>query len=1078
MEQIPVIQSQIIPPSVKELHLRRASLHKKLAAISRYPLTIVHAGAGYGKTTALTLFVHDICPTACWYTVSPNDDTLAQFLTKIVYAIRRECPTFGKGLLSELSPMPNKEKRSVLVSLFINDLIKQEQDIMLVLDEFHHIQSADIDSWLTHVLEYIPENFRLILSCRTKPKWSLLTSFKVKGELNIIGQESLVLSKDDMEHLLVDMMEFPIETDQLEALYRLTEGWPIAFGMLADHMYQGSEVATILENRHDNLQELYDFVKLEIFSKQSVDVQQFLLQTSIVDRLSPMICNALLGMDDAEAKLDDLFNQNMFIEKLADNYYRYHTLFHEFLVEQLRSSDLARFYSLHGRAAKLYEQQDVEKAVYHYAKLNQYEPVARIISDYGSSMLKSGKLQALSKYVSLLPATLKDQYTILWFYEGEVNRFRSAYDEAEHCYNRAIRIGEQKDDTYLTSLALEGVARIYLDTIQPDRAEWVLQRAIHLKENTNTSKQEEAGLYQLLAENLLNNGQAGRAEKWYKRAEALHLPVEDGNLQARIYLRTGRLEKSRDVLLRRKNSQTHDNTKHLAEAHRETDILLALIEVIRGNAEESKAYAQTGINLGMNMESPFVEACGWMRMGHAVQLIDRYESILAEKCYHTALSIMEKIHVSRGKAEPYMGLCLLYGANRQYEKAIEAGQKGLYETEKVKDLWLSSLIQLCMAIASIYNEKYDLAIETLLQVKKQLEQCGDRYSRMVTAFWLAYVAYETDDESTFEKEMRDCIKEIQAGNYEFFLKQRTIFGPQDLQNFAPMLLKAQNINIHRPFVTKIISELELENVENHPGYTLKIQTLGRLRLWLGNQIIEEGNWQREKAKELFEFFITNRNKMILKEEIYQELWPDQDVTAANQSFKVALNALLKTLEPNRKARSESFFIRRSGSLYGINDSSAYQLDTITFEEWIMEGLQEQEPSQAKELLERGLLLYKGNYLPNRRFDNWCINERERLHVIYLRAAEKMAQVSVRLYEFDNCIHWCHKILREDDTWEEAYRLLMYSYYQKNNRPQSIKWYRKCKEVLNKELGVKPMGPTNDMYHMIVDSDDDYNRFKA
>ncbi|WP_113930255.1 hypothetical protein [Bacillus sp. P14.5] len=87
--------------------------------------------------------------------------------------------------------------------------------------------------------------------------------------------------------------------------------------------------------------------------------------------------------------------------------------------------------------------------------------------------------------------------------------------------------------------------------------------------------------------------------------------------------------------------------------------------------------------------------------------------------------------------------------------------------------------------------------------------------------------------------------------------------------------------------------------------------------------------------------------MIDREEIFREIWPGQDEDAANRSFKVSLNSLLKTIEPHRKAREESYFIRRNGSFYGINPDAVFQLDTILFEEWVTEGLTEKDPFQAK-----------------------------------------------------------------------------------------------------------------------------------
>ena len=904
----------------------------------------------------------------------------------------------------------------------------------------------------------------VVISSRTKPAWGILTSLKVKGELLEITQKDLILSVEEVEHLLQDIYEITINKEELGRIHQLTEGWAIAVHMLVGSLSGSNVSGGFLDNRSETLQDLFDFLALEVLSKQPPASQDFLLKTSILDELFPEVCDAVLELSTSESTLKKLSRQNVFIQEIDGRKYRYHALFKEFLQNQLKLKHGHEYVELNRRAARFFEKENIESALHHYLQVGEYRHGAKVISVHGRDLLQKGKLQTLLDYLKPIPEELKNEFPVLWFYQGEISRLRSSYEWAESCYKRAIEIGEGTGDSYLASIALEGISRIYLDTIQPDKAERVLQQAINLREESHENKEEMARLYHLLSENLLNSGQAVKAEKWYERAESLKLPLEEGNLKARIYLRTGRLDKARELLLKRKNINLESSTLHLSQSHRETDILLSIIEAFRGNPEESKKYAEQGMKLGMDIQSPFVEACGWMRMGHAVQLMDRYESHLAEKCYTTSLDIMDHIEVPRGKAEPYMGLCILLGKQGLYEKAIEAGQKGLYETERVKDVWLSTLIQLCMGIAAVYCGKTESAFGVLAEARSQFEECGDKYGMMLTSFWKAYIAYETGQEEIFNQEMSQFLNEMQVGEYQYFLTKRTTFGPVDIQNFVPMLVKAQRNNIHSPFIL----ELGLSSSDNHPGYTLRIQTLGKFRLQLGNRVIAESDWQRGKAKELFEFFITNKNKLVDREEIFREIWPDQDEDAANRSFKVSLNSLLKTIEPHRKAREESYFIKRNGAFYGINPDSVYQLDAVLFEEWVSEGLIEKDPYQAKELLERGLKLYEGDYLPDHRFADWCLTERERLQVIFLRAAEMLAQVAVRLTDFELSIHWCESILMEEDTWEEAYRLLMYCYYQKNNRPQAIKWYNKCKKILHAELGVEPMEATKEMYRMITE----------
>ena len=185
--------------------------------------------------------------------------------------------------------------------------------------------------------------------------------------------------------------------------------------------------------------------------------------------------------------------------------------------------------------------------------------------------------------------------------------------------------------------------------------------------------------------------------------------------------------------------------------------------------------------------------------------------------------------------------------------------------------------------------------------------------------------------------------------------------------------------------------------------------------------------------------------------------------------KVALNALNNALEPGRKARSVPYFIHREGSTYGINQQVHIEFDALIFEEWINAGLEEKDREKSLQYLKIGLQYYKGDYLPERKYDDWCLNLREKLLVFFIRGAEKIAQLSVGVEEYDEVIKWCEKILEKDHTWEEAYRLLIFCYYKKNNRSYAIKWYQKCCDVLEKEMGVEPLESTQQIYQIIMSS---------
>ncbi|MGG7621602.1 BTAD domain-containing putative transcriptional regulator [Bacillus coreaensis] len=1073
----PVIQTKLIPPAVKEGLIRRAKLTNKMKAIPKIPLTIIHSGAGYGKSTALAQYISESPLTACWYTTSSADDDIFPFLQYVIAAIQTIHPSFGKELSKHIELMGRyvrEEELHVLTSLFVNEVLEMKEEFIVIIDDYHQVEhSYNVNRWCELLLDHIPGNLHLIVSSRTRPLWKSLMKMKVSQLMLEINKTDLVLTREEMEWLLIDSYGLELDEERLNQIVRITEGWVIAIGILATHVKEeGAYSEDLLSIQELPLEELFQYLVQEVFAKQSVLIQQFLEQTSVFEEMDEELCNTILGIRGTKTMLDTLVEKNLFIQKMGLEKYRYHALFKEFLEEQLKQNNQLAYVAIHEKCARYYEsRKEWEYALIHYEKMNHYDAVASLLNDFGPHMLEDGKLEGLYDRIKRLPAEHKDPFPRLWFLQGEVLRYRSGYMEAEACYEKAYTLASRKGDDFEISKALEGKAKILLDTIQPHHAERLLYEAIDYREKSNCNNSSEVGsLYTLLAENLINSGQAQKAEKWIKRAKSLSMDYVDRHVEARLFLRTGRLKEAKRLLEEMKMSEEGQKS-HLPQSHRETVLLLSLVHAFMGMGEEAKKLAQDGIQQGITSQSAFSEACGWIRMGHAVQQLEKYDLSLAKRCYETALTIMEEIRVDRGKAEPLMGLCLLYGTEGELERALEAGHAALRETERVKDVWLSSLITLTMGIALVYNEKYDESERLFVQAEELSKKCNDDYVRMYAYFWQSYVLYQKGRMEDFEEKMTQFIHEAQIGNYEFVFQKKTIFGPRDLHMCSPLLIKAMKLGISNSYIGKLLQDMGLVDLDSHPGYSLRIQTLGQFKVFIGTNEVEDRAWQRGKARELLQLFVTQKNHLFQKEEIYQSLWPDHDEKHAVRDFKVALNALNNALEPHRKARGNPYFIVREGSSYGLNPIAGIDVDAVEFEKWVQLGLEERELEKALGFLQKGLNLYHGHYLPERRFIDWCINERERLHVYFLRGAEKIAQLHVRIEEYDHAIHWCERILDTDRTWEEAYRLLMYCYYRKNNRPFAMKWYQKCCAILDEELGVSPLEPTKHMYEMIVSTNE-------
>ncbi|UCG23836.1 MAG: bacterial transcriptional activator domain-containing protein [Chloroflexota bacterium] len=259
-----------------------------------------------------------------------------------------------------------------------------------------------------------------------------------------------------------------------------------------------------------------------------------------------------------------------------------------------------------------------------------------------------------------------------------------------------------------------------------------------------------------------------------------------------------------------------------------------------------------------------------------------------------------------------------------------------------------------------------------------------------------------------------------------------------------------------------------------PAPELRVQTLGRFVVWRGGGRMSEAEWGREKARRLFQYFITYRRQHIPKERIAGELWPQLDAERADRDFKVALNAVQSVLEPDRPPRTPSSYITRNGLSYGLNIDVPIIVDAVEFEEGITAGntAEKRSPEQAIDLYRRALDLYQGDYLPDALYEDWSSGKRERLVALYLIGAGRLARLLLDVGDLLETINWSQKVLVVDPCWEEAYRLLMRAHMANGNRPLAVRAYRQCRQALAYELGIEPMNETTKLFEQISQGSSD------
>ncbi len=247
---------------------------------------------------------------------------------------------------------------------------------------------------------------------------------------------------------------------------------------------------------------------------------------------------------------------------------------------------------------------------------------------------------------------------------------------------------------------------------------------------------------------------------------------------------------------------------------------------------------------------------------------------------------------------------------------------------------------------------------------------------------------------------------------------------------------------------------------------LRVCTLGGFRVWLNGDDIPVAAWGREKALHLFQFLITQRmqGQRLHKEQIIERLWPELEIDGGDRDFKVALHAVNKVLEPDRKPRTEPHFIQRYETTYDLNLEDIW-IDALAFERLVAAGNQTADRTLAIDYYQHALELYQGDFLPERRYEDWSSAERERLQVLALGLMTTLARLLLSSSPLES-IRLTQHALAIDPVWENAYRIQMQAYLAQGNRPMAIRTYQQCVKALRRELDIDPLPETRAIYEQI------------
>ncbi len=486
----PILSTKLYIPIVRQEFVSRPRMIKRLNEGLQHKLTLISAPAGFGKTALVSQWLQQftkaeqkITPTSlphhsparmAWFSLDESDNDFTRFFTYFITALQQIKPQIGHITQELLQASPQPSPETVMTHL-INEIADSPTEFVLILDDYHIINTPAIHEALTFLLDHLPSQLHLILTTRTDPPFPL-ARLRARGQITEIRTDDLRFSLAEATIFLSDIMDIQVSPEDISALETRTEGWIAGIQLAAiaiqSHLSkQGvDDASTFIKAFTGSHRYIFDYLTDEVLGQQEPYIQDFLLKTSILKRLSASLCDALLINEaqksasdqtvdhppltqlhsPAQTILEMLETANLFIIPLDHKraWYRYHHLFADLLHHRLRQLYPALEPDLHRRASQWYEAAGfLPEAIEHALSAQDYERAAALIEQIAYEMTSRFEVYTLGRWIESLPEELVFNYPRIVDPYAMVLSLTNRFEEYGRYLDKAQQAGLANQDS-------------------------------------------------------------------------------------------------------------------------------------------------------------------------------------------------------------------------------------------------------------------------------------------------------------------------------------------------------------------------------------------------------------------------------------------------------------------------------------------------------------------------------------------------------------------------------------------------------------------------------------------------------
>ena len=1034
-----LLHSKLQPPRCYQtLHRRR--LVGLFAKVRQKRLVTVIAGAGYGKTTFVIDALEAIDTVPVWYRLDEQDTDFQVFVAYLYAAVSRHFSKSDEFEKRPAIPKTNLKSQTDILLEWLAFLEKTAtRQIVVVLDDYHLVQkSRQINNAIEFMLERLAAHIHLVIIGRRDPGLRLST-IRARKQLVEFREKDLAFTTGEVKRFFADT-RLPSDT-HIKQIHSSTGGW-VASLVLLKYTINDKEpesIARSLELFKQTPRYVFSYLKENFFDVQPGPIKTFMMKAALLTEIDTSCCGQIFDVDNAGLILKKMVENHLLIFPVdeSETIFYFHHLFRKFLIARLEEAfSKSEICALHCNIAQQIEKNDIYQALDHFIKGNAFDEAIRLVDVHETKFLLEGRIAFLGRCVEKIPKPIIEENPQLLLAQARLFSHYGNPRLAMAQINRSHQLFKrQKSNQNMIKCLVELGSQYY--------SAGYLKEAKLLMEQVLDEVDENAPTF-IVAMNYLTLLSTAlcefeTAEKYYRSArKVIDTSPDFRRKTARALID---IPYTYTLFIKGELEQACRLNEKVLKSLLELNIKISLpmvysqrsvLSFFSGAYDKGAAYASKGIEI-CDKISLSDNQKGWVYLAWAQNCLGLGKPDKAAQLIHHAVEHFEDPGNRWGLANAWDCLHRVYLAQGKIEPARQILNRAIHIIDDYGLRSTEGILGNSLAGLFMIEKEFSNALDCLENARTKLN--GVNFYRFENHLLSAKCHFESGRADKAIRHLSQGLRISENKGYDRFVEQQASWIVPLVKNNL-----AENGTIKAKPRACLERLFKKEIPKKPPG--LKIVLLGPFKLTIGNKEVPSSRWKSSKALMIFKYLAANRQKGFIPREVLIEmLWPDDDIRKTGSRFNMAMSTLRKTLQPQIAPKKASAYIERKKDTYRLNGDIKISIDTEQFSDALKSAKTIKNAPQKA--LERYLLaetLYQGPFLEENRYEEWCMEKRERFASDYLMILKAIEALYDKQNNIESTALYSQKILTVDPFDDNSLKKLMTFHAASENLTEIKKMY--------------------------------------